>query len=145
MKLVLPGVDVALGGSNGSFPISTRRSSELFTKLYSGRMRQRSKVGVGDSNYMWGEKLSPWGQAAVEQVAQGGWQPLSLEVFPTWATWFEFSTDPAFSRRLNQRLPSKLSHSLILSHRMSFKPLGCLRVWTVLLHLKVWYDDLWVF
>lgn len=32
---------------------------------------------------MWGEEFSPGGQAAVEQVAQGGWQSLSLEVFPT--------------------------------------------------------------
>lgn len=52
MKLVLPGEDVALGAPNGSFPISTRRSSELFTELQSEKMRQWSKVKAGDSSYM---------------------------------------------------------------------------------------------
>lgn len=33
MKLVMLGEDVALEGPNGSFPVSTRRSSELFIKL----------------------------------------------------------------------------------------------------------------
>lgn len=52
MKLVLPGEDVALGAPNGSFPISTRRSSELFTELHSEKMRQWSKVEAGGSSYM---------------------------------------------------------------------------------------------
>lgn len=50
-KLVVP-EDVALEGPNGSFPISTRRFSELLAKLHLGRMRKWSKVEAGSSNYM---------------------------------------------------------------------------------------------
>lgn len=54
MKLVLP-EDVALGASNGSFALCTRRSSEVFFKVQSGRMRQWSKAEAESFNYM-GEK-----------------------------------------------------------------------------------------